>query len=67
MSVEGVLRSIRKHVASYDDDWSDRLSHCVTTNLLVAAAGIVSYKIFAGGPIECVSPAFFPSSWATVS
>ncbi|VDM77025.1 unnamed protein product [Strongylus vulgaris] len=64
MSVEGVLRAVRQSVASYDDDWSDILSHMVTTNLLVAAAGIVSYKMFSG-PMECVPPSFFPKSWAT--
>ncbi|EPB68265.1 hypothetical protein ANCCEY_12646 [Ancylostoma ceylanicum] len=52
MSVEGVLRAVRRHVSSYDDDWSDQLSHRVTSNVLVTAAGIVSYKMFADGPLE---------------
>ncbi|KAL6743211.1 hypothetical protein Aduo_016284 [Ancylostoma duodenale] len=67
MSVEGVLRAVRRHVSSYDDDWADRLQHCITSNVLVTAAGIVSYKMFADGPLECMPPSFFPKSWTTVS
>ncbi|KIH47446.1 hypothetical protein ANCDUO_22494 [Ancylostoma duodenale] len=67
MSVEGVLRAVRRHVSSYDDDWADRLQHCITSNVLVTAAGIVSYKMFADGPLECMPPSFFPKSWTTVT
>ncbi|KAK6767108.1 hypothetical protein RB195_026493 [Necator americanus] len=64
MSIEGVLRAVRRSMASNDDDWSDRLSHLITSNMLVTAAGIVSYKMFSDGPLECMPPSFFPKSWS---
>ncbi|VDO64159.1 unnamed protein product [Heligmosomoides polygyrus] len=67
MSLEGVLRAIRRCASSCDDDWSDWLSHSVTSNLALAAATLVSYKIFVDSPIECLPPSFFPDSWIVVS
>ncbi|XGW01384.1 hypothetical protein V3C99_013939 [Haemonchus contortus] len=65
MSVEGLLRAVRHYTGWYDDDWSDWLSHSITSNLLVGAASVISYKVFVDKPIECMPPSFFPDSWTT--
>ena len=44
-----------------DDDFSDRLSHRVTTFMLIACAMIVSTKQYVGEPISCWVPAHFKS------
>ncbi|PIO77662.1 hypothetical protein TELCIR_00252 [Teladorsagia circumcincta] len=66
MSVEGVLRAIRHDSGWYGDDWSDWMSHSITSNLLLAASSVISYKVFVDRPIECMPPSFFPDSWVTV-
>ncbi|KAK6052242.1 hypothetical protein COOONC_10253 [Cooperia oncophora] len=66
MSVEGILHAVRHYSGWYDDDWSDWMSHSVTSNLLLAAASVISYKAFVDRPVECMSPTYFPDSWTTV-
>lgn len=49
-------------------DYSDRLHTTVTSNILVALAGVASWKTWAGGsPIECAIPAMFSESVSAVS
>ncbi len=49
-----------------DDNYNDRL-HVFTSNGLIAASLLVSWKSFRlESAIECMPPAMFPDSWVTV-
>ncbi|TKR88534.1 hypothetical protein L596_012761 [Steinernema carpocapsae] len=55
-----MLRSIS---AQHDDDLSDRMNYLFTSNILLAASLLISFKQFGGRPVECMFPFKFPKSW----
>ncbi|CAD6191613.1 unnamed protein product [Caenorhabditis auriculariae] len=66
MSIEGLISNIHTFTARFDEDGVDRLHTLVTSNVLLAAAGIVAMRTYAKSPIECTIPSNFPESSAQV-
>lgn len=46
-----------------DDDFVDRLHYYYTTTFLIIMSLLVSFKMFAGKPLECWVPAEYKNSW----
>lgn len=46
-----------------DDDFVDRLHYFYTTTFLIIMSLLVSFKMFAGKPLECWLPAEYKNSW----
>ncbi|CAI5451873.1 unnamed protein product [Caenorhabditis angaria] len=66
MSVESLVFCVSRRIWRNDEDWSDRLHTTVTSNILIGLAGLVAAKSWNDSPIECIVPAMFSSSTATV-
>ncbi|EFO13516.2 innexin inx-11 [Loa loa] len=66
MSIETLLKSLKVISLKSGDDNIDRLHYFLTTNLLIAASTIVTWKMFEGSAIECMLPASLPNSWIRV-
>lgn len=63
----GFLSAFNYFGGNEEDDSVDWLHYVITSNLLVALAGLVSVKQFGGAPIECLVPNMFSGAWEQVS
>uniref|UniRef100_A0A914ZLU6 Innexin n=1 Tax=Parascaris univalens TaxID=6257 RepID=A0A914ZLU6_PARUN len=65
MSIERTLYFVKKVGFRHDDDLADRLHYFITSNALIVAASICTYKTFDSSALECMTPSSFPKSWIT--
>uniref|UniRef100_A0A0M3IA62 Innexin n=1 Tax=Ascaris lumbricoides TaxID=6252 RepID=A0A0M3IA62_ASCLU len=66
MSIERTLYFLKKIGFRHDDDLADRMHYVITSNALIIAASICTYKTFDNSALECMTPSSFPKSWITV-
>lgn len=67
MSVEGLLKSLKRLNFDHCDDYCDRMHYFITSNILVTVSTIAAWKVFESQAIQCMTPINFPKSWITVS
>ena len=65
MSLPALLSGLSFFAPCHDDDPVDRLHYFYTSTALMVSASFVALKIFGGRPLECWTPAEYPSSWQT--
>lgn len=59
-----LVRNILRAVTPLSDgDFSDRLSYCYSTSLLVVLSAFISGWSFVGTPIQCWFPAYYKGWW----
>lgn len=58
-----VIRTLSFLQPRADDDFVDQLHYYYTTTFLIILAVLVSFKMFAGRPMECWIPAEYPKHW----